>query len=92
VTIFEEDMEIIIRTDQMETAVQPAAAQPSAERLAVAPASVLAQAAAVDAVNAGPAPAAPGQPGTPPVHVAATEYSLAESGSASSAGAAPDIP
>jgi hypothetical protein len=84
-------MEIIIRTESTESAAQPPSVQTYAQP-AVAPApSAVDQARPTDAINAGPAPTSPGQTGGPPVHVVASEYLHAESDSAQSAGAAPDI-
>jgi hypothetical protein len=92
-------MEIIIRTESTESTAQPPSVQNFSEATtsprgqAGAPtANAAEQVTAIDAINAGPAPAPPEHTGGPPVHIVASEYRHAETESALSAGAAPDIP
>jgi hypothetical protein len=83
-------MEIIIRTESTESTAPPSVQTYAPPAVAPAPTAVE-QARPTDAINAGPAPGSPEQTGGPPVHVVASEYLHAESDSALSAGAAPDI-
>ena len=85
-------MEIIIRTESTESGAQPSNPQTYVQPAVASAPGTVTQAAPTDAINAGPAPAAPGQTGGPPAHVVASEYLHSETGSAQSAGAAPNIP
>jgi hypothetical protein len=85
-------MEIIIRTESVETTAQAPSAKPYTEQAAAPTASAVELSATIDAINAGPAPTSPEQSGGPPVYVVASEYLHAERDSALSAGPAPDIP
>jgi hypothetical protein len=92
-------MEIIIRTDSTEPTEKPPSVQTFSEatgsprgQAGAQGASTAEQVTAIDAINAGPAPAPPEHTGGPPVNVVAAEYRHAETESALSAGAAPDVP
>jgi hypothetical protein len=83
-------MEIIIRTEQVETIVHPSTAAPAADTAALGPASSIEQSATAGAINAGPAPAPPPEAGASPANVSADEHLFAPGGTPDlSAGAAP---
>jgi len=83
-------MEIIIRTEQVETIVHPSSVAPAADTAQPGPATGVELSATAGAINAGPAPTPPAQAGASPANVSAEEYLVAPGGTPDlSAGAAP---